>query len=160
MKILNRFTGMLIMTVDTLSGADLSGADLRRADLSGADLSGADLSGAYLSGADLRHADLSGVNLRHAYLRHADLRHADLSGADLRWTTGNNREILTIQSGTYLIVICGDEMFIGCESHTIGEWMSFSDSNIHRMDDGALTWWKTWKPIIKSIIDTRGEVKS
>jgi hypothetical protein len=75
MKILNRWTGKLIIEVD-LREADLIGADLREADLIEADLSGADLRGADLSKADLREADLRG----------ADLSKADLSGADLDYS--------------------------------------------------------------------------
>jgi hypothetical protein len=103
-EIKNKWTGELIMTIDSLSDANLSdadlsdanlsGADLRRANLSGADLSGADLSDANLSGANLSDADLSdanlndanlsGANLSDANLSDADLSDANLSGADLR----------------------------------------------------------------------------
>src|SRR5204862_414352 len=58
MKILNRFTGALIMERETLIRANLSGANLR-----GADLSGANLRGANLRDADLRDADLPYVPL-------------------------------------------------------------------------------------------------
>ena len=43
MKILNHFTGKLILEIADLRGADLRGANLRGADLRGADLRGADL---------------------------------------------------------------------------------------------------------------------
>jgi len=82
-EIKNRFTCELIITIDSLSGADLSGANLRRADLSDADLSDADLRRADLSDANLSGADLSGANLRRADLSDADLSGADLSGANL-----------------------------------------------------------------------------
>mgnify|MGYP000553505755 CR=1 FL=1 len=41
MKIKNRFTGKVILTIETLVGANLSDADLRGADLSAANLRGA-----------------------------------------------------------------------------------------------------------------------
>jgi len=83
MLILNRWSGELILEIESLRGANLSGADLSGADLSGANLSGADLSGANLSGADLSRADLSCANLTGADLTRANLTGADLTRADL-----------------------------------------------------------------------------
>jgi hypothetical protein len=98
MKILNRYTGALILEIETLTGAyltraDLTGANLFRANLTGADLTGAnlfradltraDLTRANLTGAYLSDADLTGANLTGAYLTRADLTGADLSDADL-----------------------------------------------------------------------------
>ena len=97
MKVLNRFTGNVIIEgkytslVDLLTanvGADLQGADLQGADLQNANLQGADLQGAYLSeanlgSANLRRADLYGANLQVANLRNATLWEADLSEANL-----------------------------------------------------------------------------
>ena len=65
-QIKNRLTGVIVLEVETLMGADLSYADLSDADLRGADLSDADLMGADLSDADLRGADLMGADLRGA----------------------------------------------------------------------------------------------
>ena len=75
MKILNRFTGELLL--------DYPGDNLSRADLSGADLSWANLSGANLSGANLSRADLSGANLSGANLSRADLSEAQGAGLAL-----------------------------------------------------------------------------
>ena len=83
MKILNRFTGKLILEIADLSGADLSGANLSGANLSYADLSYADLGRADLSGANLR-----GANLRSADLGYANLRGANLSGSNLDFSSG------------------------------------------------------------------------
>ena len=77
-QIKNRLTGVIVLEVETLIGADLRGADLSRADLSRADLRDANLSCANLSDADLR-----GANLSRADLSDADLSDADLRGADL-----------------------------------------------------------------------------
>ncbi len=103
--------------------ANLSGAYLSRAYLSGADLSGANLSGAYLSGANLSRANLSG-----AYLSGAYLSRANLSGANL-----GTRRYLQIGAEPYWIVAGletdGGECIvrIGCERHTLMEWMSDGD---------------------------------
>ena len=62
-QIKNRLTGVIVLEVETLIGADLSGANLRGANLSDADLRGANLRGANLSDADLSDANLRGANL-------------------------------------------------------------------------------------------------
>ena len=130
---------------DTLVGADLYEADLRRADLYGADLRRADL-----RGADLRRADLRGADLRRADLRGADLRRANL------WNTiGNSAEITTIQTTPYTINITDHIVQIGCENHTLDEWLHFDDVTIDKMDRGALEWWRIWKPVIISFTQAR-----
>ena len=129
-----------------LSGANLSGANLR-----GADLSDANLRDANLRGADLRGADLSDADLRGADLSGADLSGADLSGAYLL-CTGNMRNIKTIQADRWAVGYTHDTMQIGCQRHMIAEWFEFSDEDIASMDDGALDWWRVWKPILQSII--------
>jgi uncharacterized protein YjbI with pentapeptide repeats len=145
-----------------LSYADLSYANLRYADLSSADLSSADLSYANLryadlSSADLRSADLRSANLSYANLRYADLSSADLSYANLRYAVywscrGNNKTIKTIHCDTYDIAYTDKVLQIGCEQHSILDWWKFSDTKISGMDEGALEWWKVWKPILRKII--------
>ena len=129
-----------------LSGANLSGANLRDANLRDADLSYADLIGADLIGANLIGANLSG----------ADLRGTNLRGADLSYAIGNNKEIITIQTGSHwTIVYTSTHIQIGCQNHTIDEWMNFSDAKINRMDNRALEFWIKWKPILKLILNDR-----
>jgi len=120
-----------------LSGANLIRANLRRANLKRANLRGADLSEADLSEANLSEANLSG---------------ADLSGADFRWAIGNGKELKTVQSGKYNITYSADDMAIGCEQHTIKQWWNFSNTQIARMDIGALEWWAEWKPILQAMM--------
>jgi uncharacterized protein YjbI with pentapeptide repeats len=140
-----------------LRGANLSGANLSGADLRGANLSGANLSGANLSGANLRDANLRGANLRGANLRDAYLRGANLSGANLRenslWnTTGNSREIKSVQTDGWTVTYTATHMQIGCQRHTLKEWWAFGDDEIKRMDSSAASWWKVWRPILRKII--------
>ena len=124
-----------------------------------ADLRYADLSYANLSYADLRYADLSYANLSYADLRCADLRYANLSYADLNeinhlWgCVGNMSEIKSIQCDLYEVTYTAEKLQIGCQFHEISDWWNFSDSEISRMDCGALEWWKVWKPILKKIIE-------
>jgi hypothetical protein len=118
-----------------------------------ANLSGANLSCANLRGADLRGADLSCANLRGANLRGANLRGADLSGANLSWAIGNNKEIKTIQLGTWQVVLTKEVMAIGCQRHSIEQWFSFTDDEIKEMDIKAIEWWHKNKQILKMIVE-------
>jgi hypothetical protein len=136
-----------------LSDANLSGADLSDASLSGANLSGADLSGADLSDANLSGASLSRANLRGADLSDANLSGASLSGASLRSTIGNQGQIITIQTDVWQIVYTSDVMQIGCQRHSINDWLVFSDDHISKMDSKALEFWKKWKPILVLILE-------
>ena len=134
-----------------LSNADLSNADLRYANLRGADLSNADLSNANLRGANLSNADLSNANLRGANLRGADLRNADL-----RYAIGDGSIIRTIQTGVYVVVIVGQSVSIGCQSHNWSDWMMFNDTSIHDMDgQNAVDFWRIWRPILTAIMEVR-----
>ena len=138
-----------------LSYANLSYADLRSANLRYADLRSANLRYADLSYADLRYADLSYADLRSANLRYADLRYADLIEVNCLWgCVGNMLEIKSIQCDLYEVTYTAEKLQIGCKFHEISEWWNFSDSEISRMDAGALDWWKVWKPILKQIIES------
>ena len=137
-----------------LSSAILSSADLRYADLRYADLCRADLRNANLRDADLSGADLSSAILRNANLRDADLSGADLSSAILRGAIGNGSIIRTIQTGVYVVVICGQSVSIGCQSHDWSDWMMFNDTSIRAMDgQKAVDFWRVWKPILTAIME-------
>jgi hypothetical protein len=154
-----------------LSGADLSNANLTNANLRYADLHNANLRNADLSDADLRYADLHNANLRYADLHNANLRNADLSDADLRYADlsdanlryanlsdaiGDGSIIRTIQTGGYVVVICGPIVSIGCQSYNWTEWVEFNDTSIHNMDgQNAVDFWRIWKPILTAIIEVR-----
>ena len=135
-----------------LRSADLRFADLSSADLRSADLRSADLNSADLRFADLRSADLRSADLRFADLRYADLRFADLSSADLRYAVGEMRYVKSLQCEKYYISYTATTLNIGCQSHTILEWQNFDDETISKMDNGALDWWRKWKPILMNII--------
>jgi uncharacterized protein YjbI with pentapeptide repeats len=84
MQILNRYTGTVILEIETLTGANLTGVNLTGVNLTDADLRGADLRGANLTDANLTDADLRGANLRGANQTDANLRGANLTRANLR----------------------------------------------------------------------------
>ena len=175
--ILNKYKLKSLQDVD-LRGANLQGANLQDVDLRGAylrganlqdvDLRGANLQGAYLRGANLQDVDLRGANLQGANLREANLqdddllfanlqganlRDANLRGADLLRCTGDGEHILSLQTLKYEINYTSDIINIGCQSHSYGEWSGFSDGLIHRMDTGALEWWKLHKEWIFKAIE-------
>ncbi|MCI4437525.1 MAG: hypothetical protein JHC33_12020, partial [Ignisphaera sp.] len=58
-----------------------------------------------------------------------------------------------IFTNKYAVTISDNFIKIGCKNHSIADWYSFTDEEISKMDCGALTWWRTWKPIIFAIID-------
>ncbi len=94
---------------------------------------------------------LAGRPGARATLSYANLRDADLSGANLL-CIGNMRNIKTVHADRWAVGYTHDTMQIGCQRHMIAEWFEFSDEEIASMDDGALDWWRAWKPILQSII--------
>ena len=144
-----------------LYSADLYGANLYDADLYDADLRGADLRDADLRDADLRDADLYGANLRGANLRGADLRGADLYSADL-YGANLRGEILTktplqLNNLKWFVLISDSYLRIGCQRHLIADWEKFKDSEIEKMDSGALNFWKKWKNSILALCKAHSE---
>ncbi len=136
-----------------LNYANLRDADLRYVDLYSANLSYVELYSADLRFTDLRDANLSCADLRYANLGFASLRDADLRDAKLHHVIGNRKEIKTIQTDPWPIVLTKDVMAIGYEQHSIEEWRGFDDDRIASMDDDALEWSRTWRPIIEQIIE-------
>ena len=116
-----------------------------RADLSRAVLRGADLSDADLRGAVLRRADLSGAVLSDADLRRADLRHI----------VGSCGSEMTCLQDRWNVVMTRHFIAIGCQQHEATKWWDFSDDEIDKMDDEALEWWRTRKPILKALHEAK-----
>lgn len=48
-------------------------------------------------------------------------------------------------------------MRIGCQDHTIDYWLSADDARIGKMHPDALVFWRTWKPVITSIVSSDAE---
>ena len=132
--------------------ANLRFTDLRYVDLHSANLRYTELYSADLRFTDLRDANLSCADLRYANLGFASLRDADLRDAKLHHVIGNRKEIKTIQTDPWPIVLTKDVMAIGYEQHSIEEWRGFDDDRIASMDDDALEWSRTWRPVIEQII--------
>ena len=108
----------------------------------------------------LEGAYLEGTNLRGAYLRGAYLEGANLEGTNLRGAKYGDysMDLIPIQVDglKWYVLILDDAMKIGCELHSTREWMEFNDSEISRMDDGALDWWRLWKTPIMAIVNASG----
>ena len=100
---------------------------------------------ANLSVANLSRANLSRANLYGANLSGANLSGADLCGEKLTKTP------LQILGFKYFVLILNRQIKIGCEIHNAEKWRNFKDSEIEKMDEGALTWWKIHKKAILSL---------
>jgi len=143
MKVLHRYTGEVLLEIDTMVGADLENVYLEEANLKNVNLINARLSGARLSGADLSGADLSG----------ADLSDADLSDVGLWGTVGNREEIVTLQTPECIVNMTKDIIQIGCENHTHRAWHEFNDEDIRELGGAqALSFWKEYKTIIFKLV--------
>lgn len=122
-------------------------------DESGTILDWANFGWAHLDNVHFKNISLKDVYFEGANLSRVTFEGVDLSGCDLLDCTGNNRQIKTIQAGKYIVNYTTEIIQIGCENHTIEDWFSFSDEKISEMDNGALDWWKDWKPILKQILE-------
>lgn len=103
--------------------------------------------------ADLRSANLSYANLSYADLRSANLRSADLSYADLWGTTGNMKEVKSLQIDTWPVAYTAEVMQIGCQRHSIDLWRKSDPHWIADMDSKASEWWAKFGPTILSLIE-------
>jgi len=140
------------LSCSNLSYSNLSYSNLRGSNLSDSNLSCSNLSCSNLRGSNLSDSNLSDSNLRGSNLSYSNLRGSNLRGSNLWGTTGNGQEIITLQCGKYWANYTHDRLQIGCKNYAIAEWWGFSDDVINSMDNGALEWWKIWKPILMQII--------
>lgn len=144
-EIKHKLTGEVLHTVDadSLVGADLSGLDLSDADLSHANLRYADLSHANLHNANLSDADLYRANLSYANLFKAALYYNNLLQA---------KGLTSITTNKWNIYAGITHTKIGPHWHSNKEWLEFIDEEIAAMDDGALDWWKQYKPLFEAAV--------
>ena len=159
--IYDRNGGFIIdLHIETLRGANLQdanlqGADLQGANLQGADLQGADLEGADLQGANLQGADLQGADLQGADLQGADLEGADLEGADLQYANihgANLQGAATVVYGLrWTVYVTKGNVRIGCQTHSLDKWESFTDEDIKGMSPQALEFWGEHKDYILTL---------
>jgi len=55
---------------------------------------------------------------------------------------------MSISGQIWDITFTDDKIKIGCQNHTHEEWQSFTDDEISKMHNDALSWWNKWKGII------------
>lgn len=79
--------------------------------------------------------------------------HCSSDGMQFRNVVGNGDSVKTIICEGWNVCIIDEKMSIGCQTHSLKEWWDFSDAEIANMDPGASSWWKKWKPILRSILD-------
>ena len=61
---------------------------------------------------------------------------------------------ITSNAGSYNITITPNHIKIGCQYHSKTAWFKITENEIRKIDgQKAVDWWKTWKPILKSICD-------
>lgn len=141
-----------------LRTASMVDADLQKACLWGVNFSGAMLEGANLCRANLRKANMRDASLYGANLLYARLGGADLHGADIRYCCGNGMQIHTLQLAEYHVAICITHntrvMAIGCQQHSIDDWMTFDDEDIWAVDERvAVDWRRTYKSVLQTVIN-------
>ncbi len=150
----NRYNDLVIMELETLTDADLRDTDLRNANLRNANLRNANLRNANLRNADLRNANLRNADLRNADLRNANLSGADLRNADLRDANLRNADLrnaaVVISGLKWDVYITNGHIRIGCRSHALSTWETFTDTEIAEMHYDALEFWSTNKQWIIS----------
>jgi len=103
-------------------------------------------------GKNLAYTDLRGADLRGMYLLDVDLRGADVSDARINACIGDGVVIKNIPDLKWHTVYTRDVMAIGCEQHTIEQWMHFDDEEISSMHESALEFWRVNKAAIFRVI--------
>lgn len=144
------------MSYINLTNAEVSNCDLYRTNLLRSNMAGIDLCESRLSYACLSYADLTKADLSHITFTDADLYKTNLTGVSLYKTIGNGLEIKSLQVCDYSVAWTKESLQIGCERYSFDEWWGFSDEDIRGMAenrDEAIILWKTWKPILKMLID-------
>ena len=119
-----------------------------------ADLRGVDLRGADLSCTDLRWADLRGADLRNVDLQWTDLRGVDFRGADLR-----GAGLIVIQLPIWTVYVLKETVLIGCQHLTHADWLSMSETEIDRLSDLALEFYRQYKDLIIAAMDCLKDTK-
>jgi carbonic anhydrase/acetyltransferase-like protein (isoleucine patch superfamily) len=57
---------------------------------------------------------------------------------------------LSFVQDSYRLYFMSNLIKIGCQEHSPEEWINFTDTQIKKMDEGALEWWRKWKKFVLS----------
>ncbi|MCI4435425.1 MAG: hypothetical protein JHC33_01260 [Ignisphaera sp.] len=83
----------------------------------------------------------------------ANFSSADITGFNLEAATGELKYIKSLKCEKYAVVYTFDRIYIGCKSHSIEEWRTFTAEEIAQMDGGDFEWFNNWKPVIMQLIE-------
>lgn len=75
-----------------------------------------------------------------------------LTYADLTYAIGNGIEIKHSNNYRWHLVWTKIMLVIGCQQHSIDDWLSFDDSHISKMDGSALDFWCKYKSEIMQLV--------
>ena len=125
-----------------ITNADLTGAYMPWTDLTGANLAGSDLTRTILYDSKLLDANLSNTHLESTGFEKADLSGATLTGATLDGVTfvetfGDGTRIVNVETvgewpNDWSVVVCGDQVAIGHQQGSIGEWREYVEEKLNK----------------------------
>jgi hypothetical protein len=145
---------------------DFTGCDFSNAVLNGAKFKNCNFACAMFYKASLNGCVFIDCNLDGAIFHHTSLKNSDLGTIKLGLSDFHdtalvnckcNGETIAVEpifiSGLdYPIVVVGDKISIGCETHTVSEWESYGTKETIKLDaKKAANFWNKWKEDIISI---------
>ena len=102
---------------------------------------------ATFEGATFQAVDFFGSDFRDATIN-ADSEFLRCGMWDVQ---GNNGVIRSYQLPRWTVVVCRDQIQIGCQSHPLKAWMGFDNEEISQMSDYALHWWGIYKSLVMQL---------
>ena len=108
--------------------------------------------GGNFRGGDFRGGEFWGGDFRGGNFWGGDFWGGNFWGGNFRGEKLNHKPI-SIYGLTWPIMITGNQMKIGCQTHTHGKWRNFADFEIKEMESRATEFWRTNKDFLLSICD-------
>ena len=97
---------------------------------------------------DLSGCDLTGITLPTSVGGWLDLSGCDLTGITLPTSIGGS---IHLHKSPWAVTMTSELMTIGCKTFSHAEWSGFSDSEISKMEERALAFWKKHKAELMSL---------
>jgi len=76
----------------------------------------------------------------------------------LKWNGPKTDKLLALNGLRWPVATNGTHIQIGCQQHSVGAWASFSDTDISKMSDNALKFWRQFKPTIMAMAAYRASL--
>ena len=70
-----------------------------------------------------------------------------------------DEKLLAINGLKWPVATDGKRIQIGCQNHAVEDWDSFDDEVISRMAEGALDFWRSFKPTVMAMAAYRREIE-